>query len=472
MRAVIIATGYRKALHPIIRLRPSPLINIGDRPVIYHIIEYLVTLGVKKFDLILSHYPEMIENAIGDGKRWGIDLDYHLVKDEEYPLSVLAAISKGWDDDNIILGQGDSIPYLNSLNLTTLEVKRPILFQYQDDSWTEWGIFPNNCFIDWPSEKKLSEIPDHFSSKSLQITKPYISARNFQEMFISNQTFMRQGNLPHLFPTTARKVEPNVWISRAVSIHPSVQITPPIFIGENCQINHGVKLGPFAVIENNCIIDNDSTIKDSIICQKSYVGISLNVNSCIVDRNTLINLKLGTQFEVREDFMLSEIWPPKLSSIPLRFVEKIIAILCLMFLLPFFIPLWIFYGMKKEEMLAIPSSEDEISWKTYTLYSFKNTEIDYFDRMPHLLNIIKGDIHFVGVVPRSKENVRQMSSDWKKLYLKSKQGIISIASINKIPKEAMDDIYAAEVYYAAQMGLWNDLKLFNKWFCSKMTTPL
>ncbi len=474
MRAVLIATGYRKELSPLLKLRPSPLLNVGDRPIIFHIVEYLATLGVKEFDLVLSYLPEIIEATLGDGKRWGISINYHLVKDADYPFGVLAPISRGWSEDHILLGQGDSVPYLNLnfLDIKKNESTEPLLFQYQDNTWSEWGIFPTKSIGNVPNKKLLADIPEEFPSKSLKITKPYISTRSFNDIIRSNQTFMRQGNLPHLFPTSARKVDQDVWISHAVTIHPTVKITPPIFIGENCQINSGVSLGPYTVIEKNCIIDKNSIVKDSLICQNSYVGETLDVNSCIVDRNMLINLEHGTQCEVREDFILSEIWPEKVHYFPFSIFEKIFAIFCLILLLPFFIPLWIKYGIKKEKMVFLPSPENEKGWKTFTLLSFKDTQRSYFKRMPHLLNIISGDIHFIGVSPRSRKEIKLMASDWRKLYLKSKAGIITIASVEKIPDDSLDEIYASEVFYASQMGFWNDTKLFLKWLYKKLNTNI
>ena len=40
-----------------------------------------------------------------------------------------------------------------------------------------------------------------------------------------------------LFPTHAHMVEKDIWISRAVSLHPDIVIEPPIFIGETVKSN-------------------------------------------------------------------------------------------------------------------------------------------------------------------------------------------------------------------------------------------
>jgi mannose-1-phosphate guanylyltransferase/phosphomannomutase len=472
MRAVLVATGLRQELSTLLQLRPSPLINIGDRPVIFHIVEYLVTIGVKHIDLILNYFPEMIENTLGNGTRWGIEINFHLAKDPEYPFAVLAPISRSWKEDYIIFGQGDTMPFLHLYKMPDSTIKEPIFYQYQDNTWTEWGIFPTSILGSISAKETVKHLPELFKKRKLEITKPYISARNFLEMIRSNQTFMRQGNFPHQFPTTSRNIEPEVWISRAVTIHPTVKITPPIFIGENCQINRGVKLGPFAVIENHCIIDEFSTVEDSIVCQKSYVGETLNVKSCIVDRNTLINLKFGTLFEVKEDFILSEVEVPNFKNYLMKFLERELAAICFLLLLPIIIPLWIKYGMKTEEMLIIPSREREGDWKTFPLFSFNNPKKKTFVKLPHLINIICGHIHFVGLTPRTINQIKELTSDWKKFYLKSKAGIITIFSVNDIPADSSDEIYASEVYYSSQMCLKNDLKLFASWFYKKITTPL
>ena len=80
MRAVIVATGVGPDLAPLDERHPVPLLPLGDCPFIQHVVEYCIRQGVTRFDFILSHLPERIEQHLGDGKRWGSTFTYHLAR--------------------------------------------------------------------------------------------------------------------------------------------------------------------------------------------------------------------------------------------------------------------------------------------------------------------------------------------------------------------------------------------------------
>lgn len=125
MRAVLNATGYNPALAPLIHRTPSSLFRVVDKPILIHIIEKLVLLGVQKIDLVLHHLPQLIEEQVQEGRRWGIEVVFHLARDAEAPLvSVIAAAYK-WSEEVIILGTTDILPKLQPKQL---QEKPPAFF--------------------------------------------------------------------------------------------------------------------------------------------------------------------------------------------------------------------------------------------------------------------------------------------------------------------------------------------------------
>jgi NDP-sugar pyrophosphorylase family protein len=60
MRAVILAGGLGTRLRPYTTVIPKPLVPIGDRPVLEHIIRSLARSGVDHIDLCVNHLGELI----------------------------------------------------------------------------------------------------------------------------------------------------------------------------------------------------------------------------------------------------------------------------------------------------------------------------------------------------------------------------------------------------------------------------
>ncbi len=76
MRAMILAAGLGKRMQPLTAKLPKPLLKVGEKTLIEHQIERLVAGGVT--GIVINHFylGNMIEEALGDGSRFGIDISY------------------------------------------------------------------------------------------------------------------------------------------------------------------------------------------------------------------------------------------------------------------------------------------------------------------------------------------------------------------------------------------------------------
>jgi dTDP-glucose pyrophosphorylase len=87
---VIMAGGRGKRLRPHTENCPKPLLPIGGKPMLEHIIERARAEGFQRFVLAIHYLGHMIEEYFGDGSRWRIKIDYLR---EETPLGTAGAIS-------------------------------------------------------------------------------------------------------------------------------------------------------------------------------------------------------------------------------------------------------------------------------------------------------------------------------------------------------------------------------------------
>ncbi len=104
----ILAGGLATRLRPITEKIPKALINVAGKPFIYHQLEYLHKVGIKKVVLCVGYLSEMILKEVGDGKRFGLDVIYSF--DGEFPLGTGGSIKKALPllDDNFYVLYGDS----------------------------------------------------------------------------------------------------------------------------------------------------------------------------------------------------------------------------------------------------------------------------------------------------------------------------------------------------------------------------
>lgn len=470
MRAIIFATGYQKEMEPLVAHRPTPLLNIADKPILFHVIEYLARNDVKQYDIILYHIPESIEEKLGNGQRWGIQITYHLAKKAEQPFSPLKVICKDWGEEAVVLAQGDVLPNIGLELFKNYRADCPFLLMFSQTEWSGWGSASAKFLSTVKGDLTFDQFPGQIRPYyQIGKTTPFLSTTSFKNLKNSNFNFLNHDRPFHLFPSTAHMVEPGIWISRAVSLSPKANITGPVFIGEHTVINDGVKLGPNAIVENNCVIDQNSTLQNALICQRSYVGEGLAIRNSIVDRNLLINLTHDTTINIREDFILGELSRKAIMKFPTSILGKCLAAILWVLLSPIYYFLHKSSYIEQEEKLRLPVSLDRSQWETFHWQFFiprksqPNFLQRHFSRLPLLENIMNGDIYFVGVKPRSLQEVAKLPKDWLELYLKSKVGFITLADIEYGPEATTDETYASEIYYAVHMGFWYDLRLFFRW---------
>ncbi len=76
MQALILAGGQGTRLRPLTNNIPKPIVPIGNEPFLYRQINSLKKAGVTDIILSTGYQPSVIEKALGDGSRYGVNLRY------------------------------------------------------------------------------------------------------------------------------------------------------------------------------------------------------------------------------------------------------------------------------------------------------------------------------------------------------------------------------------------------------------
>jgi mannose-1-phosphate guanylyltransferase/phosphomannomutase len=76
MRALSLAAGEGTRLRPLTFDRPKPMLPIGGRPILEHLVELLRHHGVTELAINLHYKPEVITRHFGNGSRFGVSITY------------------------------------------------------------------------------------------------------------------------------------------------------------------------------------------------------------------------------------------------------------------------------------------------------------------------------------------------------------------------------------------------------------
>jgi len=496
MRAVIIATGESPGIKPLDDHYPVPLLPLVDRPFLQHVIEFWAAQGVTQFDFVLSRFPEKIEHHLEDGTRWGSKFHFHLARDPSFPYRLLKALNWTGEAEPILFGHADRLPLI-SLQEIRASATPPVLFTARDSvnstpnacRWTGWALLLPEHFVSFPTDMDEVGLYEHLlrlGIKKVEVPRP-LDVRTFGELLDAHGSVLAK-KVSGLF-LSCREADPGVWLSRNVRLHPSVQFFPPVFVGENCDIGPGVKLGPNAVLGKDCMVDGHCTVANSVIFPNSYVGEGLDLAEVIVDRNRLISVRHGEAVAVSDNFILGSMTERPLTQGFARALARVTALAILIVTSP--VLLAIVLGLKlfrrgplvyRKTVIHLPAAAEEEAWKSFTIPSMSPLKdgLGAWERdlcslrglglrfLPALISVVRGDLALVGVPPRSREEIQQLPHDWRMLYLRSKAGLVTEASVRFAADLTDDDLYAADAFYVASAGWSYDLKLLIRYLARSL----
>jgi histidinol-phosphate phosphatase family protein len=83
VQAVILAGGLGTRLKAITDLRPKPLIEFYGKAFLLYIIEHLKSQGFSQVLLLLGYLPEMFQEYLGNGRKFGVDIEYSITSESD-----------------------------------------------------------------------------------------------------------------------------------------------------------------------------------------------------------------------------------------------------------------------------------------------------------------------------------------------------------------------------------------------------
>ena len=105
LNAVIMAGGQGSRLHPLTDELPKPMLPLGDRPLMEHILGQLRDAGITHANVTVHHRPEKITEYFGDGRAFGINISYLT---EDSPLGTVGALGlMELPNDTVLVINGD-----------------------------------------------------------------------------------------------------------------------------------------------------------------------------------------------------------------------------------------------------------------------------------------------------------------------------------------------------------------------------
>ncbi|MGQ0741693.1 MAG: nucleotidyltransferase family protein [Alphaproteobacteria bacterium] len=130
--ALLMAGGLGMRLRPLTQAAPKPLLPVGGKPILEHVLCHFKEQGVKRFHISVNYKGQMIKQHFGDGRAWGVEIRYI---DEIGRLGTAGALG--------LLAEPPEVPFIvaNGDVLTTVNLAQMADFHAESAAMLTVGAF-------------------------------------------------------------------------------------------------------------------------------------------------------------------------------------------------------------------------------------------------------------------------------------------------------------------------------------------
>lgn len=318
MQALILAGGKGTRLRPLTVYTPKPIVPVMNRPLMLYQVDLLKKAGITDVTLSLSYQPDKIEQIMGNGSEFGVNLRYIT---EANPLGTGGAYRFAADStiETTVVFNGD---ILTDLDLTAMikfhretKAEATIALSPVDDP-TRYGVAQTGedgrilRFVEKPDAAQLSELSNTINA-GVYILEPSIleliakdTNRSFEyhvfpdilERGLPFYGFVMSGEywldigtpesyLKAHLDLLSDKVK-SIAIERTfnsdVATHAEVDRTS--VIGEGCTVKPGVRIRN-SVIGSGVLIEEKAVIENSVIWSHTRIAAAAEVRNSVIGRS-------------------------------------------------------------------------------------------------------------------------------------------------------------------------------------------
>ncbi|HEX9059704.1 MAG TPA: mannose-1-phosphate guanyltransferase [Clostridia bacterium] len=371
MKAIIMAGGEGSRLRPLTCDLPKPMVPVMNKPIMEHIINLLKSHGITDIAVTLMYLPQKIRDYFGNGSNFGVNLKYFI---EDTPLGTAGSVKNASDflDDTFVVISGDSLTDMdltaafefhrkNNSQATLVLTKVDVPLDYgvvitekngevkgflEKPSWGE--VFSDTVntgtYILEPEVLNYIQKGDKFDF-SHDLFPLMLKNKDAIFGYVSHGYWCDIGDLQTYLeshydmfdkkltiPLDAVEIKKDVWVGQGTTIEPGAKLYPPCFIGNNCYVGNNTTIEGYCIIGNNNIIEEEVSIKRSILWNNNYIEYGSEIRGSIICNK--VHLKhYVSAFEnsvIGDDCTLNEraivkphirIWPQKTVD-PLAIVDR------------------------------------------------------------------------------------------------------------------------------------------------------
>ncbi len=327
MKALILAAGKGTRMYPLTETRPKPMLLIGNKPILEHIILAFKRAGIKDFVIVIDQNSP-IRNYFGHGKNFGVKISYVYQFKKLGTAHAILQAEKFLKKDFIVSNADNLVGFeaIKELKNTHKGAATLCLYEAPPEKLKNLGVvetygkkvtrivekpaqprgkFANTGMIAFSpvifdaikkikkTKRKEYELPDAIQlliKKKEQVswvkTKDWIHITYPWDLLDANKFILdRMDEKIDGIIEDNVVIKGKVSIGRGTRIKSGVYIEGPVMIGKNCTIGPNCFIRNYVTLGDEVRVGNAVELKNTIIFNHTYVPHLSYLGDSVVGEN-------------------------------------------------------------------------------------------------------------------------------------------------------------------------------------------
>ncbi len=335
MKAVIMAGGEGTRLRPLTSNQPKPMLPLGNKPMMEHIVRLLKEHGFDEIVVTVAFLADNIRTYFGDGSDFGVRMVYAT---EETPLGTAGSVRNAMDelrDDRFLVISGDVLTDIDLGSLVRFHKERGalatiglksmenplefgIVITREDghiDRFLEkpgWGqvfsdtintgiyVMEPEIFDFVPADRSVDWSGEVFPAL-LEAGKPiygsvcegYWEDVGTLEAYRSAHEDVLDGKVE--LEIDGFRLAEGVVLGEGSEVHPDAELRGPCVVGAYSRVDAGARIRSYTVLGRNVRVGADAELERAVVHDNVYLGTGVRLRGCVVGRSS--DLRRGAHLE-------------------------------------------------------------------------------------------------------------------------------------------------------------------------------